>query len=72
MFKGKSGDPKTVKSQVDKVKDRFAISKVVLVGDRGRPPPPGCAKTVPPAKLDCMSALAAPRVKALVRGFTCS
>src|SRR5436309_7857017 len=35
VFKGNTGDPTTVASQVDKVKDRFGISQVVLVGDRG-------------------------------------
>ena len=35
VFAGNTGDPKTVASQVDKVKDRFGISQVVLVGDRG-------------------------------------
>ncbi len=35
VFKGNTGDPKTVASQVAKVKDRFGITRVVLVGDRG-------------------------------------
>jgi transposase len=34
VFKGNTGDPKTVAGQVATVKDRFAIAKVVLVGDR--------------------------------------
>src|SRR6202008_668366 len=33
VFAGNTGAPKTVKSQVDKVKDRFGIGRVVLVGD---------------------------------------
>ena len=32
---GNTGHPRTVASQVTKVKDRFGITKVVLVGDRG-------------------------------------
>src|ERR1039458_5780074 len=35
VFKGNTGDPVTVAAQVGKVKDRFGITKVVLVGDRG-------------------------------------
>src|SRR6266571_4146326 len=35
VFKGNTGDPTTVAAQVTKVKDRFGIEKVVLVGDRG-------------------------------------
>ena len=35
VFEGNTGDPKTVASQVAKVKDRFGLSRVVLVGDRG-------------------------------------
>ena len=34
VFKGNTGDPTTVASQVDKLKDRFGLGKVVLVGDR--------------------------------------
>ena len=47
VFKGNTGDPTTVKSQVDKVKDRFGITKVVLVGDRGMLTAAGCARTRP-------------------------
>ncbi len=35
VFKGNVGDPSTVASQVSKIKDRFGISEVVMVGDRG-------------------------------------
>src|ERR1700745_623728 len=35
VFKGNTGDPATVAAQVTRVKDRFGITKVVLVGDRG-------------------------------------
>ena len=35
VFAGNTGDPMTVASQVTKVKDRFGITRVVLVGDRG-------------------------------------
>ena len=35
VFKGNSGDPKTLLPQVDKMREQFGIRKFVLVGDRG-------------------------------------
>jgi transposase len=35
VFAGNTSDPKTVLSQVTKLQDRFALDRVVLVGDRG-------------------------------------
>jgi len=35
VFEGNTGDPKTVRSQVDKLRLRFHLKNVVLVGDRG-------------------------------------
>jgi hypothetical protein len=67
VFKGNTGDPKTVKSQVDKVKDRFGITKVVLAGDRGMLTAARLREDVAPADLDWITALRAPQVKALVR-----
>jgi hypothetical protein len=68
VFAGNTGDPKTVKSQADKVKDRFGISRVVLVGDRGMLTAARLREDVAPAHLDWITALRAPQVKALVRG----
>ncbi len=68
VFQGNTGDPKTVKSQVDKVKDRFGITKVVLVGDRGMLTAARLREDIGPAHLDWITALRAPQVKALVRG----
>src|SRR5512142_1619515 len=67
VFQGNTGDPKTVASQVTKVKDRFGITKVVLVGDRGMLTAARLREDVRPAKLDWITALRAPQVKALVR-----
>jgi DDE family transposase len=68
VFKGNTGDPKTVARQVTKVKDRFGIAKVVLVGDRGMLTAARLREDVAPAQLDWITALRAPQVKALVRG----
>lgn len=35
VFEGNTGDPKTVAQQVQKLRERFGLSQVVLVGDRG-------------------------------------
>jgi hypothetical protein len=67
VFAGNTGDPKTVAAQVTKVKDRFGIAKVVLVGDRGMLTAARLREDVRPAKLDWITALRAPQVKALAR-----
>ena len=68
VFAGNTGDPKTVASQVTKVKDRFGITKVVLVGDRGMLTAARLREDVAPEGLDWITALRAPQVKKLVRG----
>jgi len=35
VFEGNTGDPKTLASQVDKLRQRFRLERVILVGDRG-------------------------------------
>ena len=35
VFDGNTGDPKTVLAQVKKLRERFGLERVVLVGDRG-------------------------------------
>jgi hypothetical protein len=68
VFKGNTGDPATVAAQVAKVKDRFAIGRVVLVGDRGMLTAARLREDIRPAQLDWITALRAPQVKKLVRG----
>ena len=67
VFEGNTGDPTTVASQVGKLKDRFGITRVVLVGDRGMLTAARLREDVGPAGLDWITALRAPQVKALVR-----
>src|SRR6516162_7437234 len=67
VFNGNTGDPATVASQVEKLKDRFGLTKVVLVGDRGMLTAARLREDVAPAGLDWITALRAPQVKALVR-----
>src|SRR5216683_369389 len=68
VFAGNTGDPKTVAAQVTKVTDRFGITKVVLVGDRGMLTAARLREDVAPASMDWITALRAPQVKKLVRG----
>jgi hypothetical protein len=68
VFAGNAGDPKTVAAQVGKVKERFGIDRVVLVGDRGMLTAARLREDVSPAQLDWITALRAAQVKNLVRG----
>src|SRR5512142_594402 len=68
VFAGNTGDPKTVAAQVTRVKDRFGITRVVLVGDRGMLTAARLREDVAPAHLDWITALRAPQIKNLVRG----
>ena len=67
VFNGNTGDPTTVASQVDKLKHRFGITRVVLAGDRGMLTAARLREDVAPAHLGWITALRAPQVKALVR-----
>src|SRR5580692_3197895 len=67
VFTGNTGDLETVASQVAKVKDRFALTRVVLVGDRGMLTAARLREDVRPEGLDWITALRAPQVKKLVR-----
>jgi hypothetical protein len=66
VFTGNTGDPKTVASQIDKLKTRFGVEKVCIVGDRGMLTNARLADDVAPAELDWITALRAPAVRALV------
>src|SRR6266700_7540573 len=67
VFKGNTGDPKTVAAQVGKLKDRFGLTTVVLVGDRGMLTAARLREDIGPAQLDWITALRDPQVKTLVR-----
>src|SRR5262249_48204750 len=56
VFKGNTGDPTTVAAQVSQVKDRFGMTKVVLVGDRGMLTAARLREDVRPAGLDWITA----------------
>jgi hypothetical protein len=66
VFEGNTADPKTLATQIDKLKHRFKLSRVCLVGDRGMLTNARIRNEVRPAQLDWISALRAPQIKALV------
>jgi Transposase DDE domain len=68
VFEGNTGDPKTVARQVAKLKKRFALDHVVLVGDRGMITQARIDEDLRPAGLDWITALRAPALQGLVGG----
>jgi hypothetical protein len=68
VFEGNSGDPTTVADQVAKLKKRFALDHVVLVGDRGMITQARIDEDLRPAGLDWITALRAPALQGLVAG----
>ena len=66
VFEGSTGDPMTLAAQIDKVKGRFNLTHVVLVGDRGMITQARINEDIKPAKLDWITALRAPAIKALL------
>jgi len=66
VFEGNTADPKTLAAQITKLKTRFGLSRVCLVGDRGMLTSARIADELRPATLDWISALRAPQIKALV------
>ena len=66
VFEGNTGDPSTLANQVNKLKERFSLERVVLVGDRGMITAARLEETVKPAGLDWITALRAPAIRGLV------
>src|SRR5271167_379766 len=67
VFEGNTADPKTLTAQITKLKDRFGLTQVALVGDRGMLTSARINTELRPAHLDWITALRAPQIKALVQ-----
>jgi transposase len=65
VFEGNVGDPSTLQSQIDKLRQRFRLQRVVLIGDRGMITEARLQKTVKPAGLNFITALRAPAIRSL-------
>ncbi|MCY4356644.1 MAG: IS1634 family transposase, partial [Gammaproteobacteria bacterium] len=66
VYAGNTADPNTVGSQIYKLRERFGLSKVVLVGDRGMLTEARIREEVKPAGLDWISALRGPAIRKLM------
>ena len=65
VFEGNTADPATLAEQIVKIKQRFGLQRVVLVGDRGMITNARIAKELAPAGLDWLTALRAPAIQQL-------
>jgi hypothetical protein len=65
VFAGNTADPATLAAQIGKLKERFNLKRVVLVGDRGMITTARIEETLRPAGLDWITALRAPAIKDL-------
>ena len=68
VFDGNTGDPSTITAHIEKLKVRFGLIHVVLVGDRGMITQARIDEELRPAGLDWITALRAPALQALVEG----
>ena len=65
VFEGNTADPTTLTSQVRKLRERFGLDHVVLVGARGMITQARITEDLTKAGLDWISALRAPAIKVL-------
>ena len=65
VFDGNTADPATLSNQVSKLKQRFGLSRVVLVGDRGMITSARIDVDLKPTGLDWISCLRAPAIQQL-------
>ncbi len=66
VFEGNTADPGTLSVQIDKIRNRFGLSRIVLVGDRGMLTEARIRNEVEPAGLDWISALRTTAISDLV------
>jgi transposase len=69
VFAGNTSDPKTVATQADKLRQRFGLSTMVLIGDRGMITSARIREDLPPSKgIQWISALRATQIQKLATG----
>jgi transposase len=68
VYPGNTGDPTTVPDQIQKLRQRFGLARVVLVGDRGMLTQTQIEKLQQYPGLGWISALRSPSIRALVDG----
>ena len=68
VFEGNCADPDTVKSQITKIRERFGIERVILVGDRGMITEARIREDFKDTEgLDWITALRSPQISKLVQ-----
>ena len=65
VFEGNTADPGALSSQVDKLRNRFSLDRVIVVGDRGLITNARIEEDLEPSGLSWISALRAPAIRAL-------
>jgi hypothetical protein len=70
VFEGNTADPATVASQIAKLKQRFRLRHVVMVGDRGMLTSARIEQALRPAGLDWITALRGPAIQQLAQAGT--
>jgi hypothetical protein len=71
VFEGNTADPGTLSSLITKLRERFALKRIVLVGDRGMLTSARIRDELEPAGgLDWITALRAPQIQQLLQGGT--
>jgi len=65
VFDGNTADPSTLGAQIEKIKARFRIKRVALVGDRGMITSARIRDDLKPAGFDWITCLRAPAIQAL-------
>jgi hypothetical protein len=67
VFEGNTGDPKTVAAQVAKLRERFHLERIILVGDRGMLTEKRIEQDLRPHEgLEWVTALRAPQIQKLI------
>jgi transposase len=66
VFDGNTADPSTLAPQIEKLKQRFGLDHVVLVGDRGMITQARITEDIKSAGLDWISSLRAPAIRELL------
>src|SRR5208283_3360727 len=66
VFDGNTADPTTLATQVEKLKQRFGLDHVVLVGDRGMITDARITEDIKSAGLDWITSLRAPAIRDLL------
>ena len=67
VFEGNTGDPATLGPQLEKLRGRFGLERLLVVGDRGLVTGTRIDKELRPMRFDWLTALKAPAVQKLAR-----